>query len=88
MKRPGLGVEYQGSGCARGGQMPQDAKRAASNASGHASQRPDALDTTLPLPDGISPGERTQNRSLPYNLLERPAHGVSQERQNTRYFFC
>ena len=68
--------------------MRQDAKRAASNASGRASQRPDALDTALSLPDGMSPGGRTQNRSLRYKRLERPAHRVSGERQNARYLFC
>ena len=68
--------------------MRQDAKRAASNASGRASQRPDALDAALSLPDGMSPGGRTQNRSLRYKRLERPAHRVSGERQNARYFFC
>ena len=66
-----LGVEYQGGGCARGGQM-----------------RPDALDAALSLRDGMSLGGRTQNRSLRYKRLERPAHRVSRERQNARYFFC
>jgi len=66
--------------------MPQDAKRAASNASGRASQRPDAWDAALSLPDGMSPGGRTQNRSLRYKRLERLAHTVSGERQNARYF--
>jgi len=49
--------------------------------------RPDALDAALSLPDGISPGGRTQNRSLRYKHLQRPAHRVSGERQNARYFF-
>jgi len=68
--------------------MRQDAKRAGSNESGRASQRPDALDAALSLPDGMSPGGRTQNRSLHYKRLERPAHRVTGERQNARYFFC
>jgi len=68
--------------------MRQDATRAASNASGRASQRPDALDAALSLPNGMSPGGRTQNRSLRYKRLEPPAHRVSAERQNARYFFC
>jgi len=46
------------------------------------------LDMALSLPDGMSPGGRTQNRSLRYNHLERPAYRVSRERQNARYFFC
>jgi len=68
--------------------MRQDAKRAMSNTSGRTSQRPDALDAALSLPDGISPCGRTQNTSLRYKRLERPAHRVSGERQNARYFFC
>jgi len=44
-------------------------------------------DAAVSLPDGMSPGGRTQNRSLRYKRLERPAH-VSGERQNARYFFC
>jgi len=40
---------------------------------------PDPLDTALSLPDGMSLGGRTQNRSLPYKRLERPAHRVSGE---------
>jgi len=68
--------------------MRQDARRAASNASGRASQRPDALDSALSLLDGMSPGGRTQNRSLRYKRLERLAHRLSWERQNGRYFFC
>ena len=44
--------------------MRQDAKR----------------DAALSLPDGMSPGGRTQNRSLRYKRLERPAHRVSGER--------
>jgi len=68
--------------------MCQDAKRTASNTSARASLRPDALDAALSLPDGMSPGARTQNRSLRYKRLERPAHRVRGERQNARYFFC
>ena len=59
--------------------MRQDAKRAVSNTSGRASQRPDALDAALSLPDGMSPGGRTQNRSLRYKRLECPVHRVSGE---------
>jgi len=68
--------------------MRQDAKRAASNASRRSLAGPDALDTALSLPDGMSPGGRTQKRSLRYKHLERPVHRVSRERQNARYFFC
>ena len=50
--------------------------------------RPDALDSALSLLDGMSPGGRTQNRSLRYKRLERLAHRLSRERQNARYFFC
>ena len=46
--------------------------------------RPDAA---LSLLDPMSAGGCTQNWSLRYKLLERPAHRVSAERQNTRYFF-
>jgi len=49
--------------------------------------RPDALDAAVSLLDGMSPGGRTQNRSLCYKRMERPAHRVSGERQNARYFF-
>ena len=49
--------------------------------------RPDPLDTALSLPDGMSLGGRTQNRSLRYKRLERPAHRVSGESQNARYLF-
>ena len=38
---------------------------------------PDALDSALSLPDSLRQGGRTQNRSLPYKRLERPAHRVS-----------
>jgi len=68
--------------------MRQDAKRAASNAAGCCLARPDALDAAVSLPDGMSPGGRTQNWSLRYKRLERPAHRVTGERQNARYFFC
>ena len=67
--------------------MRQDARRAASNASGRASQHPDALDPALSLADRMSPGGRTQNRSLRYKRLKRPAHRVIVERQNARYLF-
>jgi len=50
--------------------------------------RPDVLDVALSLPDGMSLGGRTQNRSLRYKRLERPAHRVCGERQNARYFLC
>jgi len=60
----------EGSGC----------KSAASNASRRCLWRPDALEAALSLLDGINPGGRTQNSSLPYKRLERPAHRVSGER--------
>jgi len=50
--------------------------------------RQDALDAALSLPDGMSPGGRTHNRSLRYKRQEHPAHRVSGERPNARYFFC
>jgi len=68
--------------------MRQDAKRAASNASGHRLARPDTLDAALAVPEGMSPGRRTQNRSLGYKRLESPAHRVSGERLTARYVFC
>ena len=68
--------------------MCQDAKRARSNASSRASQRPDALDAALPLPGRMSLGGRIQNRSSHYKRLDRLAHSVSGERQNARYFLC
>ena len=68
--------------------MRQDAKRAASNASGRRLVRLDALDAAVSLPDGMSPRRPTQNRRLCYKRLERPAHRVSGEKQNARYFFC
>ena len=68
--------------------MRQEGKRAGSNASGHACQRPDSCEVALSLPDRMSPGGRTQNRSLCYKRLEGPAHRVSVERQNARYLFC
>jgi len=36
----------------------------------------------------MSPGGRTQNRSLHYKRLERLADRVSRESQNARYFFA
>jgi len=68
--------------------MRHEAKRAMSNASGRASQGPDTLDAALSLPDGMSPGGRTQNRSLSYKRLARLVDRVSGVRQNARYFFC
>jgi len=50
--------------------------------------RQDVLDAALSLLDGISPDRHTQNRSLCYKRLERPAHRVSMEKENARYFFC
>jgi len=68
--------------------MRQDAKRAASTASGRGLAPADALDAALSLPHGMSLGGHTQNRSLRYKRLERPAHRVSGESQNARYSFC
>ena len=63
-------------------------RKSASGHIGRASQRPDTLGAALSLPDGMSPGGRTQNKSLHYKRLEYPAHKVSGERQDARYFFC
>jgi len=38
------------------------------------------LEAALSLPDGMNPGGRTQNSSLRYKRLERPAHRVSGEK--------
>jgi len=48
----------------------------------------EALDFVLSLPDRMSLGGHTQNRSLRYKHLERPVYKVSRERQNSRYSFC
>jgi len=78
MKRLGAGGRVSGGWLRKRG----------SNASGRTRQRPDALDAARSLPDGMSPGGGTQNRSLRYKRLECPAHRVSGERQNARYLFC
>jgi len=88
MKRLGAGSRVSGGWLRQGGQMRQDAKRAVSNVSGLASQHLDVLNGALSLLDGMTPGGPTQNSSLCYKRLERPAHRVSGERQNVRYFFC
>jgi len=56
-----------------GGSKASGGKRAASNASRCCLWRPDALEAALSLPDGVNPGGRTQNSSLRYKRLERPA---------------
>jgi len=66
--------------------MRPDANRAASNASGRASQRPAALHAALSLLDGMSPGGGSQNRSLRYKRLERPAHRVSGRETERKVF--
>ena len=78
MKRLGAGGRVSGGWLRQGG----------SNASGRTRQRLDALDAARSLLDGMSPGGGTQNRTLRYTRLECPAHRVSGESQNTRYFFC
>ena len=77
MRRLGAGGRVSGGWLCRGGQIRQDAKRAVSNASGSIGRAPF-------IPDGVSPGRSTHNRSLRYQHLERPAHKVSGDRQNTR----
>ena len=67
-----------------GGSQASGHKRAASKGSRLCLWRPDALEAALSLPDGINPGGRTQNSSLRYKRLERPAHGVSGERSGAR----
>jgi len=81
MRRLVAGGRVSGGWLGQGGHMGQDTKRALSNASRHwhASQRPDALEVAISLPDRMSLGRRTQNRSLSYKRLERPAHRVSGE---------
>jgi len=67
-----------------GGSKPSGRKRAASDASRRCLWRPDALEAALSLLDGMNPGGRTQNSSLRYKGLERPAHRVSGERWGAR----
>jgi len=67
-----------------GGSKASGGKRAASNASRRCLWRPDALEAALSLPDGITPGRRTQNSSLRYKRLERLAYRVSRERWGAR----
>jgi len=59
-------------------------KRAASNASRRCLWHPDTFEAALSLPDGINTGASTQNSSLRYKCLERPAHRVSPERWGAR----
>ena len=79
-KRLGAGRRVSGGG----GSKASGRKRAASNASRRCLWRPDTLEAALSLPDGMNPGGRTQNSSLRYKRLERPAHSVSGERWGTR----
>ena len=79
-KRLGAGGRVSGGGGSKG----SGRKRAASNASRRCLWRPDALEAALSLPDGMNPGGRTQNSSLRYKRLERPAHKVSGERWGAR----
>jgi len=67
-----------------GGSKASERKRAASNASRRCLWRPDALEAALSLLDGMNPGGRTQNSSLRYKHLERPAHRVSGARWGAR----
>jgi len=88
------------NGLGAGGRVPGGLLRqGGSNASGRKKGRVQCVRTltcasgriwTRPFhfSDGMSPGGRTQNRSLRYKRLERPVHRVSRERQNARYFFC
>jgi len=75
-KRLGAGGRVSGGGGSKGSAR----KRAASNASRRCLWRPDALEAALSLPDGMNPAGRTQNSSLRYKRLERPAHRVSGEK--------
>jgi len=79
-KRLGAGGRVSGGGGSKG----SGRKRAASNASRRCLWRPDALAAALSLADGMNPGGRTQNSSLRYKRLERPAHWVSGERWGAR----
>jgi len=67
-----------------GGSKASGRKKAASNASRHCLWHPDTLEAALSLPDGINLSGRTQNSSLRYKRLERPAHRVSGERWGSR----
>ena len=78
--RLGAGERVSGGGGSKG----SGRTRAASNASRRYLWRPDALEAALSLPDGMNPGGRTQNSSLRYKRLERPAHRVSGERWGAR----
>jgi len=88
MKRQGAGGRVSGGCLRQGGPTASGGKTAASNGSERGLARPDALDVALSLPDEMSLGGRTQNRSLLYKRLERLAHRVSGPSKNTRYFFC
>ena len=88
MKRMGAGGRVSGGWLRQGGSNASGHKRAASTASGRLLAPPDALDAALSLPDRMSPGGHTQNRSLRYKCLECLSHRVSGESQNARYFFC
>ena len=79
-KRLGAGGRVSGGGESKA----SGRKRATSNASRRCLWCPDALEAALSLPDGINPGGRTQNSSLRYKRLERPAHRVSGERWGAR----
>jgi len=79
-KRLGAGGRVSGGGGSKG----SGRKRAASNASRRCLWHLDALEAALSLPDGINLGGRTQNSSLCYKHLERPAHRVSGERWGAR----
>jgi len=67
-----------------GGSKASGRKRAASNASRRYLWRPDALEVSLSLPDGINPGGRTQKSCLHYKRRESPAHRVNWKRRGAR----
>jgi len=78
------GWALEGGFLGGGGSMASGCKRAASNASRRCLWRPDALEAALSLPDGMNPGGGTEDSSLRYKRLERPAHRVSGERWGAR----
>jgi len=80
----GRGWALEGGILGGGGSKASGHKRAASNASRRCLWRPDALKVALSLPEGMNPGGRTQNSSLRYKRLERPAHRVNGERWGAR----
>ena len=79
----GRGCTLEGGFLGRGSKA-SGRKRVRANASRRCVWGRDALEAALSLSDGINPGGRTQNSSLHYKGLERPAHRLSGERWSAR----